>query len=127
MSDNDPSKNKTEKIIQMSITSNVPIVSEGLKEIQPKSYFPYTPVSSIPQQFISTEPNRNVVNEVVPPAFITPTAFVKREAAFTVEEYLQNLKGTQNMRITERTNRKIESLIKNVNKSIETIMKIPLM
>ncbi|CAB5180208.1 unnamed protein product [Rhizophagus irregularis] len=75
---------------------------ENLKTISPTiRYSPYNPVSSI---------------------FITP----KRNAAFTVEDYLNNLKGTQNMRITEKTNKKIESLIKNVNKSIELILKIPL-
>jgi hypothetical protein len=127
--DNDPNKNKTEKIIRMPITFNVPVVSEGLKEIQPKLYIPHTPVSSIPPQHIYTEPNRNVVNEVTPPAFITPTAFAvpKRRAAFTVDDYLESLSGTQCMRLTENTNLKLGSLLKLRKKTVETIMRIPLL
>lgn len=128
MSDDDPSENKTEKIIP--ITSNAPIVSEGLKEMRPKTYIPRTPVSSIPQQYIFTEPrpNRNVVNQVTPPIFITPTALSvpKRKAAFTIEDYLKSLTGTEHMKLIERSNREIEILLGLKNRTRETIMKIPL-
>ncbi|GBB90934.1 hypothetical protein RclHR1_01800019 [Rhizophagus clarus] len=130
MSDNDPSKDENEEIIRIPITSNVPVVSEGLKEMQPDAYFPCTPVSSIPQQYIFTEPkpNRNVVNEVTPPAFITSTAFSvpKRKAAFTIEDYLKSLTGTEHMKLVEKSNQEIEILLGLKNRTRETIMKIPL-
>src|SRR5215475_12287267 len=93
MNENNSGKNKNEKIIRTPITSKIPV---ELKEIQPKSYTPHTPVSFIPQQYVSTEPKRNVINEVTPPAFITPTAVApKKKIAFTVEDYLKSLAGTQ--------------------------------
>ncbi|RIA92596.1 hypothetical protein C1645_764465 [Glomus cerebriforme] len=129
VNDNNPSKSNNERIINPYTPnmSRIPVVSEGLKELRSTSYIPRTPVSFIPQQYISTMPNRNVINEVTPPTFITPTAFVApNRIAFTVEDYLKSFTETQHMKLTQKTNQKIETLLELKKKAKELITSIPI-
>src|SRR5581483_1597133 len=111
--DNDPNKDNS------IISSSISVVPERLEELRPEPAT-HTPLITrtipfIPQE-ISTEPNR-VINENTPPAFITP----KRRIAFTVEDYLKSLTETQRMRLIEKTNQKIETLLELKRQAQEII------
>ena len=116
--DNDPSKDKSEKIIDPCMFNKL-VVSEGLEELRPASYVPLAThtLSFIPQKDISTE--------VTPPAFVTPKRRAKK-VAFTVEDYLKSLSETQKRRLTEKTNQKIETLLELKKKAKELITSIPI-
>ncbi|CAG8595128.1 10595_t:CDS:2, partial [Funneliformis caledonium] len=125
MSDIDLNKESNEKIISphtSNMCSNL-TASEGLIEsriIQPMSHIPlakHTPES--------TEPTRTICNKIKPSTFITPKEQNGR-AAFTVEDYLRSLTETQHMRLVEKTNQKIETLIELKKKAKEAILSIPI-
>ena len=120
----DSYSNKDNSIIS-SRTVSISVVPEGLEKLRPKPAI-HTPLvtRTLPFVPISTELNR-VVNEDTPPAFVTPKRKAKR-VAFTVEDYLKSLTETQRMKLIEKTNQKIETLLELKRQAQEIISSIPI-
>ncbi|CAI2182675.1 13292_t:CDS:2 [Funneliformis geosporum] len=125
MSDIDLNKENNEKIIspqKSDMCSNL-TAPEGLKESRIIQLMPHTPLAKHTPE--STVPTRTNCNKIKPSAFVTPKE-QNGKAAFTVEDYLRSLTETQHLRLVEKTNQKIETLIELKKRAKEAILSIPI-